>query len=360
MTVAFNDIRRQTREVEGAVRRAIDDTLAESRFIGGAAVAEFERAWAAYCGTRYAVGCGSGAHAIAVALRARGIGTGDEVVVPANTCVPTVAGIRGSGATPVLADVDPRTLTLDPASAEQAITERTRAIVPVHLYGLCADMDALGPIAREHGLFVLEDAAHAHGATLHGRKAGSLGDAAAFSFYPTKNLGALGDAGIVTTDDAMLDQRLRELRNFGRSGRAYLHQITQTRLATIQAAVLLAKLPSLDGWNARRREHAEHYREALAGSPLRLPEDDPERVYHLFVVRADDRDELRSRLEARGVSTALHYSPAIHGHPAFAELPRTPSLEESERAAASVFSLPLYPQLTDAEVDEVIACFAAG
>src|SRR4051812_10041446 len=301
MSVAFNDLSRQTREVEAELRQALEATLAESRFIGGSAVEQFERAWADYCGTRHAVGCGSGAHAIAPALRAHGIGPGDEVIVPANTCIPTVAGICAAGAAPVLADVDPDSLTLDPESAAAAVGQKTRAIVPVHLYGRCADMDALGALAREHGLVVVEDAAHAHGAEWKGRRAGSLAASAAFSFYPTKNLGALGDAGAVTTDDAEVADRLRTLRDYARGDEPTSHELTQTRLATIQAAVLLAKLPRLDAWNARRRKLAQRYREGLAAAALQLPETEPGHVYHLFVVRADDRDALRAQLAERGV-----------------------------------------------------------
>jgi dTDP-4-amino-4,6-dideoxygalactose transaminase len=275
---------------------------------------------------RHAVGCGSGADAIRLALRALGIGPGNEVILPANTCLPTAAGVAGAGATPVFADVDVTTLTLTAATVRRALTQRTRAIVAVHLYGRCADVDAL----RGFGLPVVEDAAHAHGATLRGRRAGSLGDAAAFSFYPTKNLGALGDAGAVTTDDAAVAARVRELTAFGRHG-------PQSRLDTLQAAVLLVKLPHLDAWNARRRELATRYRAALG-----QPNDDPGHVYHLFVARFPDRDAVRARLAESKIETLVHYAPAL------APLP------EATRAAGEVLSLPLYPQLHDDEVDAVL------
>ena len=322
MTVAFLDLSRQTRELERELHDSIDETLRTSRFVGGDAIARFENEWADFCGVEHAVACGSGADALALALRALGVGTGDEVITAANTCVPTAAAIVAAGATPVFADVDPETLTLDPASARAAMTPRTKAIVPVHLYGRCADVDAL----RELGVFVVEDAAHAHGAELRGRCAGSLGDAAAFSFYPTKNLGAFGDAGAVTTSDTALAERLRELREFGAHG-------TQSRLDTIQAAVLSAKLSHLERWNARRRELVARYGVE--------PEDG--HVYHLLVRRFDDRDAVRARLAERGIETRVHYAPAL------APLP------VSARAAATVLSLPLYPQLTEAEVDEVRA-----
>jgi dTDP-4-amino-4,6-dideoxygalactose transaminase len=326
MTVPFHDLGRQTEEVRDALRQALDGVLDESRFVGGSPVGEFEARWAEYCGTRHAVGCGSGADAIALALRALGIGPGDDVVMPANTCVPTAAGVVDAGAAPVFADVDPATLTLTPDAAHAVRTPRTKAVVAVHLYGRCADVDAL----RELDLPIVEDAAHAHGATLRGRRAGSLGHAAAFSFYPTKNLGALGDAGAVTTDDQAVAEQVRALRTFGFHG-------AQSQLDTIQAAVLLVKLPHLERWNARRRALAARYRAALGGT------DDDGHAYHLFVARFPDRDAVRARLAERGIETRVHYAPAL------APLP------ESARAAAEVLSLPLYPQLRDDEVDEVVA-----
>jgi dTDP-4-amino-4,6-dideoxygalactose transaminase len=327
VSVPFHDLSRQTRETEADLASALDAVLDESRFIGGSAVAAFERDWAAFCGTRHAVGCGSGADAIALALRALDVGPGDEVVVQANTCFPTAAGVLETGATPVFADVDDATLNLDAVGARAAFGPRTKAIVATHLYGRCADIAGL----RELGVPVVEDAAHAHGATFDGRRAGSLGDAAAFSFYPTKNLGALGDAGAVTTNDAALAERVRALREFGAHG-------TQSRLDTVQAAVLRAKLPHLERWNARRRELAARYRDALG-----QPADDPGHVYHLFVARFRERDRVQAQLAERGIETLVHYTPAL------APLP------VSARAASEVLSLPLYPQLRDDELEEVLA-----
>jgi dTDP-4-amino-4,6-dideoxygalactose transaminase len=326
MSVPFHDLRRGTAELGAELQRALAGVLDQSRFVGGEPVEAFEEQWAGYCGVRHAVGCGSGADAIRLALRALGVGPGDAVVVPANTCVPTAAGVAGTGATPVYADVDPTTLTVSAETVHRALTPRTKAIVAVHLYGRCADIDAL----REFGLPVVEDAAHAHGATLRGRRAGSLGDAAAFSFYPTKNLGALGDAGAVTTADAMVAARVRELAAFGAHG-------PQSRLDTLQAAVLLAKLPHLDAWNARRRELAARYRAALGRA-----DDDAGHVYHLFVARFPDRDSVRARLAERGIEALIHYAPALA------------PLKEATRAASEVLSLPLFPQLRDSEVDEVL------
>ena len=347
MTIAFRDLRRETAGLQVELRATVDDVLAEGRFVGGDAVASFEREFAGYCGATHAVGVGSGTDAIAIALRAAGIGAGDEVITAANTCVPTVAGIVLAGATPVLADIDPRTFTLDPESTAEAVGPRTRALVPVHLYGRRADMQPLLELAREHGLRVIEDAAQAHGAAM-------VADVAAFSFYPTKNLGALGDAGAVVTSDAGVAARARELRDYGRrgGGRSF-ERSGQSRLDTIQAALLLAKLPLLDGWNARRIELAGRYTEALGGGPAEVPSGG-RHVYHLYVVRSPERDALGDRLRSRGVETLVHYPLAVHEHPAWSDLARPGALAESERAAREVLSLPLYPQLTDDEADRVI------
>ena len=347
MTIAFHDLRRETAELQAALRSTLDDVLAESSFVGGGAVASFEQEFAQYCGAAHAVGVGSGTDAIAIALRAAEIGAGDEVITAANTCLPTVAGIVLAGATPVLADVDRRTLTLDPDSVAEAIGPRTRALVPVHLYGRRAEMGPLLELAREHDLRVVEDAAQAHGAAV-------VADVGAFSFYPTKNLGALGDAGAVVTSDLAVAERARELREYGRrgDGRSFARS-GQSRLDTIQAALLLAKLPLLDGWNARRGELASRYTEALRGGAVDVPSGG-HHVYHLYVVRSQERDALRDRLRTRGVETRVHYPLAVHEHPAWSDLLRPRALSESERAAREVLSLPLYPQLTDDEAGRVI------
>jgi dTDP-4-amino-4,6-dideoxygalactose transaminase len=301
------------------------------------------------------VGVASGTDALELALRAAGVGPGDEVVTAANTCVPTVAAIESAGATPVLADADSRTRTLDPESVARAIGARTRAIVPVHLYGRCADMTSIVGIAREHGLAVVEDAAQAHGAEHRGRRAGSLGDAAAFSFYPTKNLGALGDAGAVVTNDRNLAQRVRMLRSYGERER-YRSVVAgrNSRLDTVQAAVLLARLPRLEASNERRRELAAHYRRELADLPLELPEEpaDGVDVFHLYVVRVAERERVRAELARAGVDTLVHYDRAVHEHPAYAALRR--ELPVSEALAREVVSLPLYPELRDEEVAAVV------
>jgi len=356
--IRFRDLSREVAELREEIDRSISAVLDEARFVLGGPVEQFERAFAACCSARYAVGVASGTDAIAIALRAVGVGPGDEVITQANTCVPTVAGIERAGAVPVLVDVEPETGTLDPACLERALTRRTGAIVPVHLYGQCAEMDAVLAFAHAHDLKVVEDAAHAHGAEYRGRSAGTLGHAAAFSFYPTKNLGALGDGGAVVTNDDDIAVQARLLRNYGERDRdESVLGGWNSRLDALQAAVLSAKLPYLERWNERRRELASAYSEALVGTGLALPSELPgcRHVYHLYVVRTSRRSELRARLAERGVETLVHYLRPVHGHPAYAHLAGPPgSLRESERLAAEVVSLPLYPQLTDGELDAIV------
>jgi dTDP-4-amino-4,6-dideoxygalactose transaminase len=356
VTVPFLDLRRGLAAERDEIERAISGVLESGRFVGGEAVERFEHEFAAYCGAAHAVGVASGTDAIALALQAVGVGPGDEVLAPANTCVPTIAGIESAGARPVLVDVDPDTRTLAPDELEAAVGPSTRAIVPVHLYGLCADMAPIVDFARARGLKVVEDAAQAHGAEYAGRRAGRLGDAAAFSFYPTKNLGALGDAGAVVTDDADVAENVRMGREYGER-RRYESVLPgrNSRLDALQAAVLAARLPRLDDWNRRRRELAALYGEALAGLELGLPAVPPDsmHVFHLYVVRHPDRAGLQEALLDRGVETLVHYPRPVHRHPAYALLAREGRLETSERLAREVLSLPLYPELTEGEVEQV-------
>jgi len=345
----------------GSAGASVAEALAEGWYVGGPRVAAFEQELARYLGPAVeVVGVGSGTDAIELALRGLGVGPGDEVITVANTCVPTVAGIEAAGATPVLVDADPETATIDPARLAAALTARTRAVVPVHLYGRPADMTSIGAFAHEHGLLLVEDAAQAHGASIGETRVGSIGHAAAFSFYPTKNLGALGDAGaIVTSLDDVADRAVK-LREYGQTPDRIAHlRADQSRLDTMQAAVLHAKLPHLERWNARRRAIAERYADALRDGPVRLPAGGGEHVHHLYVVRSGERDRLRARLLERGVETLVHYPLAVHQHPAWRELERPGALRESEQAAAEVVSLPLYPQLTDDEVDAVISALLA-
>ena len=349
MNVPFVDLARGVSASRAELDAAIAGVLSRGRFVLGEQVAAFEAAFAGYCGTREAVGVASGTDALAIALRAAGVEPGDEVIVPANTCVPTVAGVEAAGAVPVLADVDPQTWLLTPATAAAVVTERTRAVVPVHLYGLCADVDGL----RTLGLKVVEDAAHAHGAEVGGRRAGSLGDAAAFSFYPTKNLGALGDGGAVVTNDPEVAAAARSLRVYGERGRyESVRHGWNSRLDEVQAAILLVKLAHLEQWIDRRRALACRY-DALALPRQQVP-NGHRHVYHLYVVRSGERDELQRRLAAAGIEALVHYPRAIHQHPAYVALGRR-GLGESERLAAEVLSLPLYAELTDDEMDAVVA-----
>jgi dTDP-4-amino-4,6-dideoxygalactose transaminase len=358
VNVPFLDLGRQVETMRAELDRAIGEVLSAGRFVLGEPVEVFEREFAEYCGASQAIGVASGTDAIALALRAVGVGPGDEVVTVANTCVPTVAGIELAGAAPVLVDAEPSSLTLDPATLAGALTERTQAILPVHLYGQCADMSPILDFARKHGLKVVEDAAQAHGAEYQGRRAGSLADAAAFSFYPTKNLGALGDGGAVVTNDPEVAERARLLRTYGERRRyeSVLHG-TNSRLDTIQAAILRAKLRRLDAWSDRRREIAAAYLESLADTPLLLPREAKGRrhVYHLFVLQTPQRDAFRSALAERGVETLVHYPRAVHQHPAYEGIAVDPAgVAESERLVQEIASLPLYPELSDAEVAYVI------
>ena len=347
---------READEVGPAVDHAIGRVVRSGRFVLAEEVSAFEREFADYCGARAAVGVASGTDAITIALAALGVRPGDEVVTAANTCVPTIVGIERAGATPVLADVDAATATLDAASAEAALTARTRAIVAVHLYGLCAATDELRELARSRGLLLVEDAAQAHGAVLNGARVGTLGDAAAFSFYPTKNLGAVGDAGAVVTNDPQTAERSRALRAYGeREPRVSSEHGVNSRLDELQAAVLRAKLPLLDRWNERRRQLAALYSALLAESAVELPQvpSAEQHVFHLFVVRVRDRTAVRAALAAQGIETAVHYARPVHRHPAYAYLDGPQPLRVSERLSDEVLSLPLYPQLTDAEAEHV-------
>lgn len=359
MNVPFLDLARQVADLRPELERAVSEVLDGARFVGGEPLERFERAFADYCGAGHAVGVASGTDALEIALRAVGVEQGDEVVTAANTCIPTIAAIEGAGARPVLVDPDPTTYILNPGLLEEALTERTAAVVPVHLYGQCADMEEIVATARRHGLKVVEDAAQAHGAEYRGRRAGTLADAAAFSFYPTKNLGAMGDAGAVVTDDPDVAETARRLREYGERTRyeSILHG-RNSRLDTVQAAVLSAKLPHLDRWNSRRREVAALYAEALADIAVTLPVERPGslHVYHLFVLRVGARETLRERLSQRGVDTLIHYPRAVHEHPAYASLARERGFPAAERLAREVVSLPCYPELSD---DEALAVASA-
>ncbi len=354
--IPFNDLKpahdRHREEYEAAVRRV----FARSWYVLGPELEAFEDEFADYHGAAHAVGVASGTDAIELALRAAGVGSGDEVITVSHTAVATVCAVERAGARPVLVDIDPRTYTIDPEAVRAAITPRTRAVVPVHLYGHPADMPALLAVARPAGLCVIEDCAQAHGARLGGRPVGTFGDLAAFSFYPTKNLGAFGDAGAVLTGDTELAGRLRRLRNYGQEQR-YLHveRGVNSRLDELQAALLRVKLAHLDVYNAERRALAARYLAWLGGVGLPVPRHRAvEHVYHLFVVRHPGRDLLRQRLHAHGIETLIHYPVPVHLQPAYADLGHRPgSLPATERAAREILSLPLYVGLGEDRIDRV-------
>jgi dTDP-3-amino-3,4,6-trideoxy-alpha-D-glucose transaminase len=361
--ISFNDLGRATRDLRGDLSAALERVLDSGWFVLGTEVAAFEREFQALIGTEHAVGVASGTDAIELALRALGLEPGDEVVTQANTCVPTVSGIERAGLTPVLCDVEPEAGTMDPDSVRGAIGPRTRAVLPVHLYGQCADMEAITDIAHDHGIHVVEDCAQAHGAAFRGRPAGTIGRLGCFSFYPTKNLGALGDGGAVVTNDPELAERLRLLRQYGQTDR-YVHAIrgVNSRLDELQAAVLRVKLPHVDGWNDRRAEIAAVYTDALAHAPARPLSvlEGRRHVFHLFVVEADDRGALQTHLGERGIQTLIHYPHPVHLQEPYRALALGPvRLSVAERLCEHVLSIPLYPELTDAEVESVVAALAA-
>jgi dTDP-4-amino-4,6-dideoxygalactose transaminase len=341
-------------ELDAAYLRAMDSGW----YMLGAEVQAFEQEFAAYCGAKHCVGVGNGLEALQLILRAYGIGAGDEVIVPANTYVATWLAVSGTGATVVPVEPVERTYNLDPCLIERAITRKTRAILPVHLYGQTADMDPINRIAGEHGLKVIEDAAQAHGARYNDRRAGSLGHAAGWSFYPTKNLGAYGDAGAVTTDDAELADQVRLLRNYG-SRQKYYNELkgVNSRLDELHAALLRVRLKHLDDWNARRTRVAAKYLEGLKETDLILPLV-PDRtcpVWHLFVVRSKQRDELQRHLKALGVNTLVHYPVPPHLQQAYKEMGLGEgAFPVTEAIHREVLSLPIGPHLTDANVERVI------
>lgn len=363
MKVPFVDLQAQYQTIKEDANAAITGVLNRSDFVLGQAVKEFEDAFARYCEVPYAIGVDSGYSALELILRGYGIGPGDEVITAANTFVATVFAIWTCGAKPVLVDADPNSYNLDPTKLEAAITPATRAIMPVHLYGQPADMDPIMEIARKHNLLVIEDACQAHGARYKGRRSGSLGDAAAFSFYPAKNLGAYGDGGMVVTRDASLAEQVRLLRNLGQRAK-YDHRIKgfNHRLDTMQAAVLGVKLPHLDEWNAARRRAAAHYTELLHPLPVATPHvmADVEHVYHLYIIRTKNREALQSHLSEAGVATGLHYPVPVHLQAAFEDLGHKPGdFPVTEAYADEILSLPMYPELQNEAITYVVDAIKA-
>ena len=357
MQIIYIDLQQQYRNLKSEIDAAIAGVLDSSSYVLGPAVQDFEKSYARYCGVEHCLGVSSGTTALVLALRALQVGPGDEIITAANTFVATAAAIAQTGARPILVDVDPVSRNIDPSLVEAAITDKTKGIIPVHLYGSPANMESVDRIATDHNLFVLEDAAQAQGAKYKDKRTGSLGRMAAFSFYPAKNLGAFGEAGAVTTDDDELAHRVRMLRDHG-SEKKYVHDLLgyNARMDGIQGAVLGVKLKHLDRHNDRRRAIAKMYGEALTGLPLRLPADLPEceQVHHVYAIETEQRDDLQSYLKEEGVPTIIHYPIPIHLQKAFAYLDYgKDSFPHSERSAASTLSLPIYPEMTDSQVEYV-------
>lgn len=353
--VAFVDLRAEYQALKPEIDAAISAVVERGDFVLGEAVADLERRFAAYCGAAHAVGVDSGWSALELAIRAHGIGPGDEVITAANTFMATAGAIESAGARPILVDCDPDTYNLDPALLEAAISPRTKAVIPVHLYGRPAEMDAITEIARSQGLAVIEDACQAHGAWYRGVRAGALGDAAAFSFYPAKNLGAFGDGGMVVTNSSEVAERVRLLRNLG-SPVKYEHVVRgfNHRLDTLQAAVLGVKLPALDDNNARRRDAARLYDRLLEDLPVVTPAVAPEvlSVYHLYVIQVEEREGLMDHLAAAGIGVGIHYPIPIHLQSAYEDLGYGPgSFPVTEMLAGRILSLPMHPSI---EVDDIV------
>lgn len=362
MEVPFADLTAQYNAIREEIDAAIGDVIAETAFIGGRDnrfVSEFEARFSEFVGVRHCIGCANGTDALEILLKALEIGPGHEVIVPAHSWISTAEAVSAVGARPVFVDSRPGVYTIDPAGIDQRVTPRTRAIIPVHLYGLPADMDPILEVAHRHGLLVVEDSAQAHGATYKGRRVGTMGIAAAFSFYPGKNLGAYGDAGAMLTNDASIARRARMIANHGQEKKHdHLLEGRNSRLDGLQAAVLTVKLRHLDRWTEHRRGHAARYEEALSGLRLDLPlvPAGSTHVYHLFVVATDAREELRNAMRSAGVATAIHYPRALPMLPPYlAAGCRAEDYPTATRDSRRILSLPMYPEMTNPMIDHVAA-----
>jgi dTDP-4-amino-4,6-dideoxygalactose transaminase len=367
MSVPLVDLKQQYLGIKEEILSAVGAVFESTQFVLGSEVAAFEQEFANFCGVQHAIAVNSGTSALHLALLAAGVGPSDEVITVSCTFVATVSAIVYTGAKPVLVDVDPTTYTMDPGELEKAITPKTKAVVPVHLYGSPADMDPILEIARRHNLTVIEDAAQAHGAEYKGRRCGSMGDLGCFSFYPGKNLGAYGEAGLVTTKYPELARKIRMLRDWG-AEKKYEHVLKgyNYRMEGVQGAVLRVKLRYLAGWTDARRAHAAAYNNLLADSGLTLPTEaaGTKHVYHIYPVLTPARQALMALLNSRGVQTGIHYPTPVHLLPAFSDLNYRPGeLPVSERIAAQELSLPMFPELTGAQIEEVVQAvteFSAG
>jgi dTDP-4-amino-4,6-dideoxygalactose transaminase len=352
--VPFLDLKAQYASIRDEVRMALDRLCQNASFILGEEVERFEQAFASYCEVKHCVALNSGTSALHLALLSAGVGRGDQVITTANTFVATVEAISYTGAQPVFVDIDPNSANIDPQLIEKAVTKHTKAVIPVHLYGRPADLNSISQIAMRHNLTVIEDACQAHGARYCGRRVGSFGHAAAFSFYPSKNLGAYGEGGALTTNDDGVAEFVRTLRNHGETSR-YFHDVVgyNYRMDGFQAVVLNVKLKRLEEWTKKRQEYARLYRTLLTGARVNLPRDDPgaEAVYHLFVAYVEDRDRVRARLQDYGIQTAIHYPKPLHLQKAYAHIGcASGSLPFTEQACERVFSMPLFPEMTADQV----------
>jgi len=363
--VPFVDLCAHYSGIRNEVRPVIDEVLSSAQFVGGRYVERFEQEFAAFVGAESAIGVGSGTAALELSLKAIGVGAGDEVVVPANTFFATAEAVSNVGGKPVFADVEPQTFHLDAVSVERVLTDRTKCVIPVHLYGRAMDTTELEKLAQERHFEIIEDAALAHGAQCNGVKVGGSGRVTCFSFYPGKNLGAYGDGGMITTNDPNIADRVRLLRDHG-SPRKYQHSVvgTNSRLDAIQAAVLSVKLRHLDEWNAMRREHASRYMQLLEGSDVTLPQmgQDGEHVFHLIVLRVRERNDMRAWLRHQGVDAGVHYPVPLHLTPAYQALgyPGRGTFPVSEAAAEEILSLPMFPELTSEQLSLTAEVLIAG
>lgn len=357
MPVPFLDLKAQYASIKREIDPAMQAVVDSCAFALGPAVERFEKAFAAYCGAKHAIGLANGTSAIELILRAYGIGQGDEVITVANSFFASAEAISLANALPVLVDCNESDALIDATKIEAAITKKTKAILPVHLYGQCADMDAIHAIAKKHGVLVIEDACQAHGAGYKGKKAGALGVAGAFSFYPGKNLGAYGEGGGVTTDDDAIATKIRMLRDHGMPEK-YKHAVVgrNERLDGIQGAVLDVKLKHLDTWNDARRSHAALYRKLLGGNPnatLFTAHDDRVHNYHLFIIRVKNRDAVQQKLKDKGIATGIHYPVPIHMQDAYKGMWKKGDFPVSEKLAGEILSLPMYAELTNEQIEEV-------
>jgi dTDP-4-amino-4,6-dideoxygalactose transaminase len=361
--IPFVDLKAQYQQIKPEIDAALADVLKSSQFVLGPQLEAFEAEFAAYCQADHAIGVNTGTSALHLALLVAGVGPGDEVITVPFTFVATVAAICYTGARPVFVDIEPQSYTMDVQQIERAITERTKAILPVHLYGQPADMDSVNAIAKHYGLIVIEDAAQAHGAEYKGRRAGAIGDLGCFSFYPGKNLGAYGEGGMVVTNDRKYAQHVQMLRNWGQEHK-YYHMLKgyNYRLEELQAAILRVKLRYLEAWTDARRRHAAQYEELLAESGIQRPAVMPyaRHVYHIYAIRSSHRDETQRALHAQGIQTGIHYPIPVHLQPAHADLGYRPGdFPCAEQAAQEVLSLPMYAELSDEQVAQVVAALAA-